>query len=232
MGGYLKIGWRRFVKTFRHLDELPQLLRFLIAFLLYNDGVETVIIMAAIFGAQHLGMDTVQLILFFLMIQGTAMLGALLFGKLADHFGHRPILLLQMGFWSLLLLWAYFLGILFEPLQEFWMLGFLTGLVMGGSQTVSRSLQRLFTPEHMSAEFFGFFAVSGKFATILGPLFYGLIIIWTNDIRSGMLILLLFFFGGGLFLLFVNEKAGIIQAESFDRKFKPVSLTPPAEGNC
>jgi MFS transporter, UMF1 family len=232
MGGYLKIGCRRLAKTFGHLNELPQLLRFLVAFLLYNDGVETVIIMAAIFGAQVLGMDTVQLILFFLMIQGTAMLGALLFGKLADQFGHRTILLMQMGLWSLLLLWAYYLGILFEPLQEFWMLGFLAGLVMGGSQTVSRSLQRLFTPEHKSAEFFGFFAVSGKFATILGPLLYGLIIIWTNDIRSGMLVLLLFFFGGGLILFFVNEQAGIVEAISFDKHFQPASTIPPAEDNC
>ncbi len=231
MGGYFKIGWRRLAKTFRHMNELPQLLRFLVAFLLYNDGVETVIIMAAIFGAQVLGMDTVQLILFFLMIQGTAMLGALLFGKLADHFGHRPILLLQMGLWSLLLLWAFFLGIIFEPLKEFWMLGIVAGLVMGGSQTVSRSLQRLFTPEHMSAEFFGFFAVSGKFATILGPLLYGLIIIWTNDIRSGMLVLLLFFFAGGLILLFINEQAGIVEATSFDRQFKPVSSRSTTEGN-
>ncbi len=222
MGGYFKIGWRRLRTTFQRIHQLPQLLRFLLAFLLYNDGVETVIIMASIFGAQVLGMQVGELILFFLMVQGTALLGALLFGRLADRTGHRPMLLLQMVIWSLLLIWAYKLGIWLEPKQEYWILGSLAGLVMGGSQSVSRSMQRLFTPEHMSAEFFGFFAVSGKFATILGPLLYGLIILWTGDLRSGMLALLVFFALGAVILLFIDEKSGISQAVRFDQ------LTAPA----
>jgi UMF1 family MFS transporter len=96
------------------------------------------------------------------------------------------------------------------------MLGVLAALVLGGSQAASRSLQGIFTPDTNSAEFFGFFAVSGKFASVFGPLIYGILIAITGSVQSGILSVLLFFLIGGILLFTVNEKKGM------EEKQKPI----------
>jgi len=207
--GYFREGYQRLKRTFRRIKTFRELTKFLVAYLIYNDGIETVIIMASIFGAEVLGMETGEIILFFLMIQGIAFLGSLLFGWLADFMGNRRAVMISLGVWSIIVIWAFRLGIIWAPKTEYWILGALAGVVMGGSQAASRSLQGLLTPEGNSAEFFGFFAVSGKFASVFGPLIYGILIAITGSVQSGILSVLIFFVVGMAILWTVNEKKGM-----------------------
>jgi UMF1 family MFS transporter len=213
---YFAEGYRRLRHTFRRIRTFRELTKFLVAYLIYNDGIETVIIMASIFGAQVLGMETGEIILFFLMIQGIAFFGSIIFGFLADAMGNKRAVMISLGIWSLIVVWAFTLGIFWDPKTEYWILGVLAGLVMGGSQAASRSLQGIFTPDANSAEFYGFFAVSGKFASVFGPLIYGILIAITGNVQSGILSVLLFFIVGMAILWTVNEKKGM------EEKQKPV----------
>jgi UMF1 family MFS transporter len=206
---YFKEGYRRLQHTFGRIKTFRELTKFLVAYLIYNDGIETVIIMASIFGADVLGMGTGEIILFFLMIQGIAFFGSLLFGFLADAIGNKRTVMISLGVWSFIVLWAFRLGVIWDPKTEYWILGVLAALVMGGSQAASRSLQGIFTPDANSAEFFAFFGVSGKFASIFGPLIYGILIAITGSVQSGILSVLLFFVVGMAILWTVNEKKGI-----------------------
>jgi UMF1 family MFS transporter len=213
---YFKEGYRRLQHTFRRIKTFRELTKFLVAFLIYNDGIETVIVMASIFGAEVLGMETGEIILFFLMIQGIAFFGSLIFGYLADAIGNKKTVMISLGIWCLVVIWAFRLGIFWEAKTEYWILGALAGVVMGGSQAASRSLQGIFTPDANSAEFFGFFAVSGKFASVFGPLIYGILIAITKSVQSGILSVLFFFIVGMAILWTVDEKKGM------EEKKKPV----------
>ncbi len=204
-----RAGYQRLQHTFRRVRAFKELTKFLIAYLIYNDGIETVIVMASIFGAEVLGMETHEIILYFLMIQGIAFFGSLIFGFLADTVGNKKTVMISLGIWSLIVLWAFRLGIFGSPKSEYWILGILAALVMGGSQAASRSLQGIFTPDANSAEFFAFFGVSGKFASVVGPLIYGILIAITGSVRSGILSILLFFIAGMAILWTVNEKKGM-----------------------
>lgn len=210
---YLREGYRRLRHTFHRIKTFRELTKFLVAYLIYNDGIETVILMASIFGADVLGMETNEIILFFLMVQGIAFFGSLFFGFAADAIGNKRTVMISLGIWSLIVIWAFRLGIFWDPKTEYWILGILVAMVLGGSQAASRSLQGIFTPAQNSAEFFGFFAVSGKFASIFGPLIYGILIAITGSVRSGILSVLLFFVAGMAILWTVNEKRGMEEKE-------------------
>jgi UMF1 family MFS transporter len=211
MGPLLKIGWQRVFQTMKKINSYRELKKFLFAFLLYNDGIQTVIIVASIFGAEILKMNTGELIFYFLVIQGTAFWGSLLFGYLADWMGKKKTILLTLWIWMLVVVWAYRLGIFWDPKTEYWILGILAGIVLGGSQSASRALAASLIPEGHTAEFFGFFAIAHKFASIFGPLVYGVILSLTGSLQNAILSLVLFF-GLGIFLLMrVDEKKATTQ---------------------
>ena len=211
-----RAGYHRLKHTFHQIKTFRELTKFLLAFLIYNDGIETVIVMASIFGAEVLGMQTHELILFFLMIQGIAFIGSLAFGWLADAIGNKRTVLITLVIWSLIVIWAFRLGLIWDRKTEYWILGVFVAMVLGGSQAASRSLQGIFTPDANSAEFFGFFAVSGKFASVFGPLIYGILVAITGNVQSGILSVLLFFLAGMVILWTVDEKKGM------EEKQKPV----------
>ena len=211
---YFREGYLRLRHTLGRIRTFRELMKFLAAFLIYNEGIETVIIMASIFGANVLKMETGEIILFFLMVQGIAFLGSLAFGFLADAIGNKRTVMISLVIWSLIVVWAFRLGVIWDPKTEYWILGVLTGIVLGGSQAASRSLQGIFTPDANSAEFFGFFAVSGKFASVFGPLIYGILIAITGSVQSGILSVLLFFIAGGILLWTVDEKKGMEEKQS------------------
>ncbi len=215
-GNYFVEGYRRLQHTLVRVRTFRELTKFLAAYLIYNEGIETVIIMASIFGANVLKMETGEIILFFLMVQGIAFFGSLAFGFLADAVGNKRTVMISLMIWSLIVVWAFQLGIIWDSKTEYWILGVLTGIVLGGSQAASRSLQGIFTPDTNSAEFFGFFAVSGKFASVFGPLIYGILIAITGSVQSGILSVLFFFIVGMVILATVNEKKGM------EEKQKPV----------
>jgi MFS transporter, UMF1 family len=220
LGGYLKIGFRRVRRTLAHFRELPVLERFLLAYLIYGTGIETVIRLAAIFGAQELGMGQRELIFFFLVIQGTALLGAMIFGNLADLWDRKKALQLTLGLWIVVLLWSWFLGIVMDEKTEFWAIGVLAGLAMGGSQSISRGLQSVILPGGMESEFFGFFAMSGRGANILGMLTFGVVTWMTGDMRVGILSLLFFFLLGMALLRNVHEVDGRREAKRFSARYR------------
>lgn len=204
-----KASWLNVLSTFRKIKEYKQLVRFLFAYLCFNDGIETVIIMASIYGAQEVGMQAGELVLFFIMVQATGFVGAMFFGYLADKLSNKLVLMITLHVWLIVVVWAFFLGIYWDVKTEYYIIGVLAGIVMGGSQSIARALQASFTPNEHSAQFFGFFAISGKFASVFGPLFFGAMIMLFQDIRIAILSIGLFFVIGILILRVVDEKEGV-----------------------
>ncbi|MBU1706614.1 MFS transporter [bacterium] len=212
----IRQSWRTLSGTLRKVKQLPELGKFFIAFLIYNDGIETVIIMAAVFGDQELRMGTEELIVFFLMIQAVAFVGSLFFGWLVNRIGNRYVILSCLAVWCIVLIWAWGLGWLGNAHKEYWALGALSALVLGGTQAASRSLQAYLIPPKHASEFFSFFGISGKFAGAIGPLVYGLAVFLAGSLRIAMLTLLLLFVVGALIMWRVNENIGREQAKAFE----------------
>jgi len=201
--GYLRLGFSRVFETLHHMRRHKEFTKFLVAYLLFNDGIETVIVFASIFGAVVVGMNTQELILFFLVIQGTAFVGSLLLGFLSDRLGQKSTLMATLFVWTGVVLWAYIMGF-WDLRKEYWILGIVSGTVLGGSQSIARSLAGTLIPSERSAEFFGFYAISGRFAAIFGPALYSSVITVTGSMRSGVLSLGVLFVAGMIGLSFVR----------------------------
>jgi len=193
-----------YLQTFLEIRPYRDLLRFLIAFLLYHDGIETIIVVSAVFGREELGMSQGAILGCFLMIQIIAMPGSLLFGRIAERWNAKAAILLCLALFILLTVYAFFM----RHAWEFWLLGLVVALILGGSQAISRSLFASMIPAHKEAEFFGFYAIGAKFATIFGPLLFALIGSFTGSTRLSILGLLFFFVAGGLLLLTVDVDRG------------------------
>jgi len=207
----LKTGTHNVLRSpkdyFRTLTELRQyrdLFRFLIAFLLYNDGIQTIIAVSAIFAREELGLGTGTILGCFLMIQFVATPGALAFARLAQHVSTKRALLVTLVIFAALTGYASIM----DSNMEFWILGFVVALVLGGSQALSRSLFSSMVPADRSAEFFGFYAISSKFASIFGPLTFALLIELTGSSRIAILALAVFFVIGITLLVGVNVERG------------------------
>ena len=128
-------GIRGYLRIFAEIRKYPALLLFLIAFLFYNDGIQTIIVVAAIFAREELGLSQSTILSCFLMIQFVAMPGTLLFGRLAEEFGAKRSIYLALFLFILVTIYAYFMN----KAWEFWLLGFIIAIILGGSQAVSRS---------------------------------------------------------------------------------------------
>lgn len=215
---YAAIGLARVKRTLSRIKKFRELFLFLIAFLFYNDGIETIVVMTSVFAAEVVGMQTREIIFLFLFIQAVAFIGSIFFGYVSDRLGHKRTILCTLFIWVIAVIWAFFLGRLLEVRQEFWIICFLAGLVLGGSQAASRALQCLLTPVSHAAEFFGFFAISGRFASIFGPLSYGLLIYLTGSLRWGILSVAVFFIIGAIILLQVDEKAGMAEKAGYEEQ--------------
>jgi UMF1 family MFS transporter len=199
-----RIGFSRVRHTFREIRRYRELVIFLVAYLIYTDGINTVVVFSGIFAVQALGFSPKDLIIFFLIIQLSAGAGSYGFGILTDRIGAKRVTAITLWIWIGIALWAF--GV--RTATEFYMIGLAAGAALGANQAASRTLLALFTPVGRQAEFFGFFSLSGKFAATLGPILYGQIVQWTGSQRWAVLSLAPFFFGGWIVLRFVNEKAG------------------------
>ena len=195
-------GIRGYLQIFSEIRRYPSLLLFLVAFLFYNDGIQTIIVVAAIFAREELALTQGTILSCFLMIQFVAMPGTLLFGRLAETYGAKRSLYLALTLFIIVTLFAYFMN----SALEFWLLGFVIAIILGGSQAVSRSLFSSMIPMGKHAEFFGFYAISAKFASIFGPLIFALIIDLTDSARLSILSLTFFFIVGILLLTKVNTE--------------------------
>ena len=202
---YLRVGMRRTAETTKRLRRFPDLLRFVLAFILYNDGVQTVIAIAPFYAKETLDLETETLALGILMVQAIAVVGALGFGRLAGRLGTRPAILWSISLWSVVLAWGFFIPA--GQAVPFFVLAGLIGLVLGGTQALSRSLFGSMIPEDASAEFYGFFSVFEKFSAILGPFIFFAVDRITGSSRGAVLSLVVFFVIGGLLLARVDVAA-------------------------
>jgi UMF1 family MFS transporter len=211
----VRAGLRQLVDTFKEIRTLKVLVLFLVAYWIYIDGVNTVIKTAVFFGASVLGLEKTALITALLLTQFVAFPAALGFGWLGQRMGAKPAVLLGLGVYLAALVYAWrFL----QDEGDFYVLAVAIGLVQGGVQSLSRSLYARLVPRSKTAEFFGFFNMVGKFATIFGPLmiaFTPMVIPGATD-RDGILSLTLLFLVGGFLLSRVRVADGVEAAQRFD----------------
>ncbi|MGW4946055.1 MFS transporter [Actinoplanes sp. NPDC004185] len=209
-GNVLTDGFRQLGRTIRSLRAYPLTLFFLLAFLIYNDGIQTVIALASQFGTEELHLAQSALIVTILIVQFLAFGGALLLGAVAERIGARKTVLIALVGWLGVILAAFWLpeG---EPLP-FMLLGVAIGLVMGGSQALSRSLFSQLIPDGREGEYYGFYEISDKGTSWLGPLAFGLVFQLTNSYRIGLVSLVVFFIVGGILLAMVPMRRAIVAA--------------------
>jgi UMF1 family MFS transporter len=204
----LKASIQRLSKTFKKIKQYKQLLKFILAFWLYNNGIGTIIVMASIYG-KELEFSDITVIGTLLMVQFVAIPFAFLFGWMAKRIGTKRSIYISLVIYACIAIAGFFM----QEEWHFWMLGFAVATVQGGSQALSRSLFGRMVPKSQSAEFYSFFGVSEKIAGAVGPLVFGLASQWLGGGRVGIISLVIFFILGGGMLTFVNEKEGIRIAE-------------------
>jgi UMF1 family MFS transporter len=211
----------RLGETFRELRRFRQAFVLLIAFLLYNDGIGTIIRMATLYGAQ-LGIAQHHLILALLVVQFVGIPCSFLFGRVASRIGTKQAIFVSLGVYTLVTV----LGYVMTSALHFYVLAVLVGTVQGGSQALSRSLFASMIPRHKSSEFFGFFAVFEKFAGILGPLLFASAVGSTGSTRSAILAIVVFFVLGAALLALVDVPAGQRVAREAERGLRPAQSGP------
>jgi UMF1 family MFS transporter len=212
---YLTVGFSELGRTFRELARLRHTLKFLVGYLFYNDGIQTVISMASVFMAQELftsrGLQTDQSFLLgiFLMVQFVAIAGALLFERLAYAINTKRAILISLVLWVMVVIYGY--GFL-HTTTEAWVMGAIIAIVLGGSQALSRSLFSRMIPAGREASFFGIYEVSERGTSWLGPLTFGAVVAATNSYRQALLSLIIFFVVGTIVLYLTNTDKAIHEA--------------------
>lgn len=194
---------RQVIQTIKQLPKYPELLRFLVAFWFFNDGINTIIKMATIYG-REIGIGTSDLIFALLITQFIGLPFTLLFGKFAGWFGSKRTLIITI----IIYLFIVVLGYSISTALHFYVLAVLVGVVQGGSQALSRSIYSQLVPAGRNAEFFGFYGLSGKFSAIFGPFVFGLAGQLTGSSRYGILSLVIFFIVGIILLLGLDLEKG------------------------
>ena len=210
-------AFREISSTVRNFRQYPQAGLFLLAFLFYNDGIATLISNATPYAMQNIYLDETltqkiglgQLIPAIIMIQVVAIPSSLLFGWIATRFTEKTAIYLALGIFLIVVTY----GQVAQVLSEFYLMAFFIGLVLAGSQAISRSVFASLVPVGKQAEFFAFFALSSKFSAFAGPMIYGFLLLLTGDTRVALLSLSIFFLLGGLVLFFVNVEQGVKQAQ-------------------
>ena len=204
-------AFRDLGRTLRSIGRYREVAKFLVARLIYNDGLVTVIVFGGIYAGSTFGMGLDEVTFFGMMLNVAAGLGAWAFGFVDDRIGGKRTVLISLVFLSL----AVLIAVAATTKTWLWIAGALIGIFLGPNQAASRSLMGRFTPERHKSEFFGFFAFSGKITSFLGPLLLG-IVTGLVGIRAGVATVLLFFVAGGAILLAVDERAGIAAAAGPD----------------
>jgi len=207
-GNPFRAGFQRLGRTFSEIRRYRELFKYLVAFWLYNDGIGTIMTMAVIFGAE-IGIETTNLIGAILAVQFIGIPFSFAFGWLARRLGTKRSILLALGVYTVIAIGGYFM----QTSLHFWILAILVATVQGGSQALSRSLFGRMAPKAKSAEFFGFYDVSSKFAGIVGPALFGVVGQLTGSSRLSIVSLVIFFVIGGGLLLWVDEREGIRLAD-------------------
>lgn len=222
---YVNVGFKQLGNTFREIKHFPETLKYLLAYFLYNDGIQTVIAVSSTFAAAPLirgGLELPQdtLIAVILMIQFMAFGGALFWGKLAKWIGAKQSIIVALLIWSGVVIYAYS-GLYGDTrVTQFFILGAFIALVMGGSQAISRSLFAQMIPIGKEAEFYSFYEVSERGTSWTGPLVFGLANQMFGSLRYGILVLIFYFIAGLVVLPFVNVKKAMDDVKKYDAENK------------
>jgi UMF1 family MFS transporter len=212
----LSAGFRQLGDTIKNAGQYPQTLLFLAAYLLYNDGVQTVIALSSQFGTEELGMESQTLIITILMVQFVAWFGALAFNRVAKMTGAKRAIIVSLLVWTGLTFVTYFMAK--GNVYQFLGLGAGIAIVLGGTQALSRSLFAQMIPAGKEAEYFSLYEVSERGTSWIGPLVFGLVFQFTGSYRLALVMIAAFFILGLVLLLFVNVRRAITEAGN----------TPPA----
>jgi UMF1 family MFS transporter len=211
----LTAGVKELLASFRALRRLPQTLRYLVAYMLFNDGIQTVIGMASLFLSQELFVarglpeDQSFLVGLILMIQFAAFFGAHLFERIAAVIGTKRAILLSLVIWTATIVYAY--GWL-QTTAQAWVMGAVIATVLGGSQALSRSLFSQMIPAGREASFFGIYEISERGTSWIGPILFGMVAATTNSYRQAILSLIVLFAAGMVGLLFTDTDRAVAEA--------------------
>lgn len=215
---YFGLAIKRLTHTFRTARGFGEFVKFIIAFFVYNDGIMIVMGFASIIGATLFGLTTQDILIFFILVQLTNVLGAYLFGWMVDKIGGKRSLIIALVLMVAVVVWLYFA----QGKTMFFVVGALAGVAMAGAQSVSRTMVALFAPPGKSAEFFGFFATFGRVSSVVAPLVFGWIAaeaaLWyegrgqavalaeQSGLRLALLSIVAFILVGLILLTLVNEQ--------------------------
>lgn len=208
-------AFRTLGRTFRSISRYRQIVRFLLARLIYNDGLVTIFAFGGIYAAGTFGMELSEVIFFGIALNIASGIGALIFASIDDRIGGRRTVLISLA----ALTAATALAVWAPDRTWFWAAGIMIGIFIGPNQSASRSLMGRFVPARHQSEFFGFYAFSGKATAFLGPLVLGVVAEIFQSQRAGVATVIAFFLIGGAILLSVDEAAGMAgAAETRNRK--------------
>ena len=196
----IRNSFKRLFKTVKHISKYRSTFLFLVSYFFYIDGVNTIIKMATSYGTD-LGLSASKLMIILLVLQIVAFPFAIIYGKLAEKYSPRKMILVGIVTYTFISVFGYFM----TTELHYWILAFLVGSAQGGIQALSRSYFGKLIPKEKSSEFFGIYNIVGKFSAIFGPLLMGLTTQITGDSRKGVLSLIILFVIGLLIFLKVDE---------------------------
>ncbi|MFZ1518175.1 MAG: MFS transporter [Ignavibacteriaceae bacterium] len=198
---YFKIGVTRVWNTLSHLRNYKNLTTFLLAYFFYIEGVNTIIFFSGNYASTTLGFTEIELLIFFLTVQTTAIAGSVLLGIVSDSIGQKKTIVITLIMWIATVIIAF----LVHDKSSFYVVGLLAGAAMGSSQSTSRSLMTKLTPPERKTEFFGFYSFFGKSSAVIGPLVFGLVSFITGNQRYAIFSVGFFFLIGLIILLRVED---------------------------
>ena len=205
----LGAAFGRLARTFREIRKYRHAFLMFIAMLLYQDGIQTIIRMAGVYGAE-VGIDQTSQIAAFVMVQFVGIPFAFLFGALGQRLGSKRCIFIAIAVYALATVLAFFM----TSAVHFFILAFMIGTVQGGAQALSRALFARLIPRDRTSEFFGFFAVAERFATVFGPAIFTISVMMTGNSKSAILAILGLFVAGAAVLSMVDEEEGMRAAMS------------------
>ncbi|MFQ5454748.1 MAG: MFS transporter [Nitrospirota bacterium] len=208
---YWTTGFKRVRETLKERKRFRELFKFFVSYLIYNDGINTIIVFSAIFARRVLSFTVGEIIIYFIVTQITSAIGAYIFGFITDKTGAKKAISITLILWIFIVLSVFFV----ENKLQFYIIGLTAGICIGSNQSASRTLLGQFAPEEKAAEFFGLFSLTGKLAAVIGPLVYGEIVGITNSHRIAVISIAIFFIIGMFLLFLVNEEEGIRTAENY-----------------